>query len=102
MEKGKSGGRYSIRLSSSESHLSSTERGFVRQRFIGCTESLDSQSKVKVGGLKHCKGVRLYDGSPELASGLFPRILRGLRKDHRSATMIDGESDSLFLIKDYG
>ena len=55
---------------------------------------------MKVGGLKCCKGVRLYDGSPELASGLSPRSLRDLRKDHGSTIVNDGELDSLFLVKD--
>lgn len=68
--KGKSKGRRSIRLSSGESLFSSTERGLVQRRFSSCSRSLASRSKVKVVGLKCCKGVRLYDDSPEPASGL--------------------------------
>ena len=56
---------------------------------------------MKVDGLKHCKGVRLYDDSPEPTTGLLPRSLRDLRKDHESATVNGSEIDSLSSVKDY-
>ena len=93
IEKGKLVGRYSVRCSSSESLLSFAERDLVRRRFIGSSESLASGSMVKGDGLKCCKGVRLYDDSPEPTSGLSPRSLQDLHKDRISSTMNDSESD---------
>ena len=55
---------------------------------------------VKADGLKHCKGVRLYDDSPEPTSGPLPRSLRDLLRDRGSATVNDSELDSLSFVED--
>ena len=55
---------------------------------------------VKVDGLKHSKGVRLYDDSPEPTSGLSPQSLRDLHRDRGSATVDDSELDLLSPVKD--
>ena len=102
IEKGKSVERYSIRCSSSESLLYLAERDPVLRRFIGNLESLALGSMVKVDGLKRCKGVRLYDDSPEPTSGPSPRSLRDLLRDRRSAIVNDSKSDSLSPLKDCG
>ena len=54
---------------------------------------------VNVDGLKHCKGVRLYDDSPEPTLGPSHRSLRDLRRDRRSATLNGSELDSLSSVK---
>jgi hypothetical protein len=66
--RGKLTEKYSVQCSSNESFLSSIERDFVLQCFLGNSTSLASGSMVKADGLKHCKGVRLYDDSPEPTS----------------------------------
>jgi hypothetical protein len=55
---------------------------------------------VKVDGLKHYKGVRLYDDSLKPTSGPLPRSLRDLRRYRGSTTMNDSELDSLSSVKD--
>ena len=97
--KGKLVGRYSVRCSSNESLLSLVERDPVLQRFIGNSESLASGSMVNVDGLKRCKGVRLYDDSPEPTSGPSPRSLRDLHRDRRSTTVNDSELEPLSSVK---
>ena len=70
--KGKSVEKYLVQCSSSQSLLSSAERDPVLRHFLGNSKSLASGSMVKVDGLKHCKGVRLYDDSPKPTSGPSP------------------------------
>ena len=62
-------GRYD---GSNESRLSSAERGSVLRRFLGELVSLASGSMVKVGSLKHRKGVRLCNDSPKPTSHPSP------------------------------
>ena len=71
----------------SESLCLVAEKGFVLQRFLGESAPLDSGLMVKVIGLRRCKGVRLYNDSPELTSGPSPQSRRDLRKGRRSATV---------------
>lgn len=72
---------------SNESLFLAVEKGFVLRRFLGESAPLDSGSMVKADGLKHRKGVRLCNDSPELALGPSPRSHRDLRRGHGSATV---------------
>ena len=61
------------------------ENGSVLRRFLGELATLDSGSKVKVIGLRRCKGVRLYNDSPEPTLGSSHRSRRDLRTGRGSA-----------------
>ena len=72
---------------SNESLLSPVERGSVLRRFLGNSTSLSSGSMVKVDGLKHRKGVRLCNDSPEPTSSPSPRSRRDIHRGCGSATV---------------
>ena len=72
---------------SNESLCLAEEKSSVLRRFLGESVPLDSGSMVKAIGLRHRKGVRLYNDSAEPTSGSSPRSRRDLRKGRGSATV---------------
>jgi hypothetical protein len=55
---------------------------------------------VKADGLKRCKGVRLYDDSPEPTSSPSPQSMQDLHRDRGSAIVNGSELDSLSSVRD--
>ena len=71
---------------SNESLCLAAEKGFVLRHFLGESAPLNSGSMVKANCLRHRKGVRLCNDSPEPTSSPSPRSRRDLRKGCESAT----------------
>ena len=57
---------------SNESLCLVAEKGYVLRRFLDESAPLDSGSMVKAIGLRHHKGVKLYNDSPKPTSGSSP------------------------------
>ena len=72
---------------SNESLFSLAEQGSILRRFLGDSAPLESGSMVKADGLKHRKGVRLCNDSPEPTLGPSLRSRQDLCRGHGSATV---------------